>query len=55
MGGLTLEAVLLLWIGCGAACGAIAYLRDSEPVNWFVLGLITGPLGVLWCLKQTQR
>ena len=51
---MSVEDVLAVWVACGALCAVIAYLRDSAPVNWFVIGLVTGPLGVLWCLKQTR-
>jgi hypothetical protein len=39
---------IVVWIVCGIASGWISQTRGaSSPVEWFVIGVIFGPLGVL--------
>jgi len=39
-----------LWVLCGIATGIIAQSRKRDGWNWFLLGVLLGPLGVGFAL-----
>lgn len=41
---------LALWVLCGIATGIIAQSRKRDGWNWFLLGVLLGPLGVGFAL-----
>jgi hypothetical protein len=38
---------VFLWLICGFGCAAIASSKNKSALNWFLLGILTGPLGLL--------
>lgn len=39
----------------GLICGLLAIKRNRGAVMWFMLGLIFGPIALLWVALQQRR
>lgn len=50
-----LPIIVLIWIVCGIASLGIAQARhDPMGTNWFVIGVLLGPIGVIWALVSAS-
>lgn len=41
---------IVIWIVCGAIAGVIGKNKGRSHGNWFIIGLVFGPLGVIAAL-----
>ena len=50
-------AAIWLMVGAvfGLICGLLAIRRNRTAVGWFILGLGTGPIALVWLLTQRRR
>jgi hypothetical protein len=39
----------------GLICGLLAVRRNRSAVTWFMLGLMVGPIALIWMLVQRRR
>lgn len=56
----TLTAVIAaIWLMIGSVfglvCGLLAIRRNRSAVAWFLLGLIFGPIALIWISVQRRR
>jgi hypothetical protein len=54
------RAVLLaIWLMAGAifglVCGLLAIRRNRSAAGWFIMGLLIGPIALVWLLVQRRR
>jgi hypothetical protein len=51
--------LLAIWLMAGAVfgllCGLLAIRRNRSAVGWFIMGMATGPIALVWLLVQRRR
>lgn len=40
--------VVIVWFGCGFLCTWLAARKNRRMGCWFCLGVLLGPIGVVW-------
>lgn len=47
---------LAVWVASALICAMLATTRLKEPVvTWAIIGVILGPIGVIWALLKKPR
>ena len=46
---------LIIWIACAFACAYIADKKNRNKAVWFIIGLLTGVLGLIVILILKKR
>lgn len=39
----------------GLVCGLLAIRRNRSAVGWFLMGLLVGPIALVWLLAQRRQ
>lgn len=50
---------LAIWLMAGAVfglvCGLLAVRRNHTAVGWFIMGMLVGPIALVWLLAKRRR
>ena len=45
-----MEVLIIIWVVCGLIAGAIAENKGRSGCGGFAIGVLLGPLGIIWAL-----
>lgn len=50
-----MELAIIAWVLCAFVAGLIARDRDADVGKWAVIGMLLGPIGIIWAYFNAGR